>query len=42
MQAVLINIAAQALGAALVALVTAVVNRLADRWATPAPVAAAV
>ena len=38
MQAFLINIAAQALGAALVALVTAAVNRLAERWMVPAPV----
>jgi hypothetical protein len=38
MQAILVNIAAQALGAALVALITAAVNRLAERWMVPAPV----
>jgi hypothetical protein len=37
MQAVLVNIAAQVLGAAVVALVTAMVNRLAERWLAPAP-----
>ncbi len=37
MQAILISIAAQALGAALVALVTALVNRLAERRTTPPP-----
>lgn len=35
MQAVLVNIAVQALGAAVVALVTALVNRLAERRTAP-------
>ena len=36
MQAILVSIAVQALGAAAVALVTILVNRVAERWTTTA------
>ena len=40
MEQILINIAAQVLGAAAIALATALVNRFVDRYMKPAPVAA--
>ncbi len=40
MEQIVISIAAQVFGAALVALATALVNRLVDRFVGPAPVPA--